>query len=337
MNEPTPLANVVPPLTRSAQTSFGARKILSIVVLLAVIILILVAALWYSGKHNATAKPLTGFAVALGHGPARSMYGVDFKTNTFSLLDISDANGTHYFALDALTGAAQEDGYAYYILGAKNAPTKETDLYTKGADGNLVALTHSNTFKYNLSVDTKEGLFAYEATAATSSTAINTTKDWRITIFSQQSKKESVIAAGNNPVLLSGMHTVVYDRNQKLYSFNMQSQKEMQLFDIATGTQYAVDGVRNMLAVQNPITKNIDFFDIVYGSSLSYEKSVPLVKAPDSLSFVNEALIAAYFTPTKEATTTYRFQSVGSLNSAVITAPPTYTYGDVLRTYPYHD
>lgn len=172
----------------------------------------------------------------------------------------------------------------FYLIG--DSATRTSNLYL-GEDGHLVRLTNSPTVKFALSYDPVSNSFAYLAGSVTGTNIKDfVSVPWKITLFDLTTKKERALpASGASPILLRGGMRIIAARGVELVAIDSQTGTSTEFAKRISGAPYAISNDSTMLAIYNPTTHAIDYFDM-HTTLPNYVRSEPTSIRPVSLGFV---------------------------------------------------
>jgi len=262
----------------------------------------------YWNPKSKEVPTLSALVVAYGSTPASILNILDSENHTPKPLTVKDSGGRELKVLDVLQ---MKDGNTFYIL---TLDTKDgiSNLYERSTNGELIQLTKSNSLKYNLSYGAVSKTYFYmSAETKTGSSS----KEWDITTFDPQEGKEEFLAKGENPIAIEEGRYVLFKKDNGLYSIDTHSRKvSVKIMDLPPNSLYAVDPTANKIALYNPTTLKIDFFNLIGGMFAGYSESKGAGESPIMISYVHGQLMTVYGVQRKDLSVLAFITQDGKIN-----------------------
>jgi len=265
--------------------------------------------LWH-GSHSEPGTLVVSLGVVPGAAP---LYSVDKDTSSVTLLTIP-VNGKNHSVIDMVKAS---DGSTYYLVAESTKPV--SNLYKKGADGTITALTHSDTMKYNLSYDAGSQKLAYQELMFTNAQDFVDDNHWDLVLYDLQKGTGSTVGKGMNPVLVPGGNGMLYEDGSVLAFEDLNTLATTSVLQLPKNQPYAISPDVKKVAVYNLTTHAIDEYALADGVSPSYVRSFPAKIRPLALAYVNGTLLGGYVAQ-KDGAIKYTFSdpSIGNLNGIAV-------------------
>ncbi len=208
------------------------------------------------------------YSTALSTSSTPTLYAVPHAPNKLVLGMAGDASTTYYL-----------------ILGADQL---HSDLFMSHAsDPNqpLLQLTHSQTLKANLTYDPGSHMVAYQSVPLAKNTNMFSTLPWEVTLYNTYTNKEVALQSGTKPLLIAGGQYIYYlaTSTVNVTGINAHSASKVVLQNARFNTAYAFDPKTYMLALYNPTSQSINYFDMHGVDTAKYLSSESVAFYPTSI------------------------------------------------------
>ena len=265
--------------------------------------------LWH-GLHSQSGNLVVSLGVTPGAAP---LYSVNKETSSVTLLTLP-VKGKNHSVIDMVKAA---DGSTYYLVAESTKPV--SNLYKKGVDGTITALTNSGTMKYNLSYDAKSQKLAYQELMFTNAQDFVSNNQWDLVLYDLQEGTGSTVAKGMNPVLMPGGEGILYENGSNIIFEDLNTSATTSVLQLPENEPYAISPDVKTIAAYNLTTHAIDEYELVNGASPNYVRSIPAKIRPLVLAYVNGTLLGGYAAQ-KDGTVKYSFSdpSIGNLNGITV-------------------
>jgi hypothetical protein len=233
--------------------------------------------------------------VSFGAAQEGSLYSISNGSSPTSPVLVQPLAGEHGAILDEASDASN----AYYLI--MNSDGLSSNLYRENVahpTASPVYLTNTPTLKFQLSYDVPSHMLAFVSGTILKQSDVEGNPGWSVTLFNTVNQTQKVIAIGTNPVVLPGGIMVLLRNHNYILVVNSVTGVETVLLPIAPGAPFAVSNDAQTLAVFNPTTKEIDYFDISNILSASYERSEVARLIPTAMTFSKGNLYLAGPAPT---------------------------------------
>jgi hypothetical protein len=154
-------------------------------------------------------------------------------------------------------------------------------------------VTNTPTIKFQLSYDAPSHMLAFVSGTITNLQNLATNTNWNVSVLNTVTGVQKVIGKGTYPAVLPGGIMVIVNTQGSLSVINDVTGKEVKLLSLAAHAPFAVSSDGKTLALYNPTTKNIDYFDISQILSASYTHSQPTPFVPTTMTYTNGTLLLA--------------------------------------------
>lgn len=183
------------------------------------------------------------------------------------------------------------DGSFYYIQFERFESAIVANIFLRTKDGTDVKITHSDTMKYGLQV-AKDGAVVFQEKQATKAEEIFDQRPWNIALVRAGNKAQEAIGQGTDPSFLKGSSVIVFRSASGLERYNVENRETLQMVsDIGA---YAIDSESGALFAENSVTHQLDIFDILDDTSLTYRESVSLPNKISTLIAKNGNVTIGY-------------------------------------------
>lgn len=280
MDIPTPVTPVpVRPASRFTLTTKHRRTLLIVAVALLVAVISYVG---YRYWESALLIPKNHVLTIAADGlPLSAIQSINLNDGSLAPLDV-EGQGTAI-----VVDASHTDAHGYYLI--SNPNYTQANLYRQDRNNmtaGLEELTHSSSLKYDLSIDELSGVAAYVAVPGDG-------MEGHVTVWSPLTKKEADLGVGLHPVLLPGGFFVIFERDGKILSMNIESGDEYEIFTLTPGAVYAIDGKNMKVALYIPAVGLIQHFSIASSVGANFESEVVAPAAPQEMAFLEGKLVTA--------------------------------------------
>lgn len=227
--------------------------------------------------------------VAFGYGPIRGVYSVGADLAEPERFVLKDNPG---FYVTDLSGGKDN----MYLMLAQ-LDVRATQVYKMEPGGGLVQVTKSDTFKYDISVDTESNRLVYVTSAAATPQELIDNEMGTVTLFDESLGEETVIGTGKNPVLLNGGSQILFETPEGLVSHVVSQSSSTLVLPMENQkrkTLYAINPQEETIAIYRPESRTIEFYEI-YDSEIQQkvDSSRTLTYIPQLLSYANGELWAS--------------------------------------------
>jgi hypothetical protein len=267
-------------------------------VFIGILLCAVVVGLWFYLKSHPIpifSEAAPGAYVTLGEPGDSAVYG----------LNITQASSTPSLFKPTLAGGRTVVGYAsdatttYYLLQSATS-TALVSASTKNQKM-LSTITDSSGAKSELTYNSAAHLLSY--------VLMDPEENQDVETFDTSSGARQMIATGTDPVILPGGIMILLREGRSLVVVNRVSSIESTLLSIIPGAPYAVSPDGQTLAIYNPPTKNIDYYDLSNVTSASYQKSTPVSIIPTTMAYKGSQLDVVG--PIAADSSEYELQTVG--------------------------
>jgi hypothetical protein len=239
---------------------------------------------WFSAFLQDSSKKVT--AVSVGSTPADPLF--IFKDQSLEPLTLDVGEGQQVPVIDQVHAG---DGRNYVILLTGQLTGQfESQIYEQSKKG-LVKLTDSPTVKFGLTRDAESGVLSYLATRPETYLQIASATAYDVNVFSFG--VEQKIAEGKRAMVLEGGGAVLVESEGNLYAVPLAEGARRELMVGVADRPYAYDAESGSLALYNPLTSAIDFFDMAPGANPSYTRSIPVDTKPQLIAYLGGKMTAA--------------------------------------------
>lgn len=162
-----------------------------------------------------------------------------------------------------LTDVVGTEEKSIYLIA--NGALTETNIYNADAHNRKAGLsqrTFSHTVKSSLSYDAQSDSLTYVGAKGK--------EPGVVTVLAQGTTSEKTYGVGTNPTLLKGGFFLVYQKDDKLFSVNVQTKKEYPLISLPEQGSYVVDGEEMRVVVYDPQTRTLQYFSLAGMTSASF-------------------------------------------------------------------
>ena len=245
------------------------------------------------------ASPLVSLSMDRAHFEPRSFAGV--PEGSFVIDRVAAASGEYLLVLDPATSVS-------------NIVRRE-----QTAEGErLVPITESRTLKFDLSYDPATDTFVYLSKAITTPEEYLATRDWDVTLFRRGA--EMMIGTGLHAEAVPGANAaIVGSFDGKLSWRDLDGIEEVLMTEREQAWLFAVKKDGTELALYNPLTQQVDRFDVTQGArALSPVASQAVLGMPASIAYANDSVVIARSNPEQSATL---FSTAGSTREWTVPHP----------------
>lgn len=274
---------IVPSRPKPSPDPVGRNVLIAVVALILLVLLGYAAFRYWGGQHRMTGglPNDTRIVLAADSLPSPAARVVDLAAHTLLPLTV-EAQGTATLLDEALT-----DTQGYYLLTGPEA--NSSNLYRQdraNPAAGLTQLTHSATYKIDLSRDATTGIAAY-VTRAVDGT--------HIVVWNPASDTEKDLGRGSRPVVLPGGSYVLFVRDGRLMSKHISTGREQELVPVAADAPFAID--TEHLAVYDPAARAVQYYTVTETGLIPEESVTSLETAPKELVYSDGKLLVAYAVP----------------------------------------
>ena len=242
----------------------------------------------------ATPVGLTRFSVSLGRVPLGGLWRV--TPWSFAPQSPERVTATGQGRMRVLDEAGDASHRYYLLTDINRFSTNIYEATTQKGKQVLIPLTSSSTFKYWLTYDKNSQTLAYVSAPVADITELGKIKDWNVSTYSFSSKLERVVAKGTlpQPQFLTGGELVIRD-GQKLVAVSLAGdQKTTTLLTAAESAPFAVSEKSQTIALYNPTTHSIDYFDTHIVGQSTYLHSTKVDVVPSAMTFIGDRLLMGW-------------------------------------------
>lgn len=237
-------------------------------------------------------KNYENILVAFGYGPIRGVYSVGDGSTKTERYVLDDYPG--FYVTDIYEG----DGHTYFMLAQLDV--RATQVHKMGQGGELVQVTQSDTFKYDVSVDTDSNRVAYVSSEATTPQELIDNDMGTVVLFDENLGEETAIGIGKNPVLLKGGSQIVFETIEGLVTQTIGQASSTLLLPMENRkwrTVYAIDSQENKVALYRPENRTIEFYEIHdSGMQQKIDETLTISYNPQLITYVNGEVWASVLT-----------------------------------------
>ena len=305
--EPQPIPDPRP----QPQTISPLLRILAIVG----VIVILAAAAYWVFVEQANRLPFPKEAevtVSLGYVPASPLVSLSqdrarFVPRTFA--GVPEGS----FVIDRIATASGE-----YLLVLDSNTSVSNIMRSQGDGAELAPVTTSQTMKFDLSYDPATDTFVYLSKSLATAEEFLTTRDWNVTVL--RAGTERTIGTGLHAEAVPGANAAIVGSFDGTLSWrDLDALEEVLITKREQAWVFAVKPDGSELALYNPLTREVDRFDVTQGArALRPLASEKVLGDPSSLAYLNDSIVVSRSNPEQSATI---FSTAGSTRELTVPHP----------------
>lgn len=260
MDTPTPSPTGTPSFTQQKKT---------VLIICAVLLVALLGYGAYKFWNGGGSFGAGTFVVASDNLPLAPARLLNLDKDTLEMVLVEDAGESVVYDI------VNTDTRHYSILG----DATRSNVYRRGegeADFGLEELTHSDSLKFDLSVDATSGIVAYTAQQG------DTT---HVFVWSPLTKEETDLGVGLRPTVLPGGFFVVFEQEGKLVSARLETKTTAELLTLPSEAPFVIDTENLEAVLYNPIRSALERYSLVGMVTASFIAATPVEAVPLELAY----------------------------------------------------